>query len=202
MQNRKRNWPVVSKLRWGLWWILTRALENLKNVHFNGLLLNKVYNVWAKTSIVELCLMALNTDAKFEGKLTFAFKNDIRNFGHFHQSTWKSQNWDFDGILLSKVENIFELEIYRGVMCHDNKEWCKNSRGIDLSVQNWHEEFDKFWPEHSKISKICDLCFLKIFVYRLKNSNFILESKMVELNWKQNFLIYFENCQDVPNSHE
>ena len=27
-----------------------------------------------------------------------------------------------------------------------------------------------------------DLCFLKIFVYRLKNSNFILESKMAELN--------------------
>ena len=24
-------------------------------------------------------------------------------------------------------------------------------------VQNWHEEFNKFWPEHSKISKICTL---------------------------------------------
>ena len=31
--------------------------------------------------------MALNIDAKFEGKLTFAFKNDKRNFGNFHQST-------------------------------------------------------------------------------------------------------------------
>ena len=30
--------------------------------------------------------------------------------------------------------------------------------------------------------KETDLCFLKIFVYRLKNSNFILESKMAELN--------------------
>ena len=47
-----------------------------------------------------------------------------------------------------------------------------------------------------------DFCFLKIFAYRLKNSNFILESKMAELNWKQNFLIYFENYHDVPNSHE
>ena len=30
-----------------------------------------------------------------------------------------------------------------------------------LSVQNWHEEFDKFWPEHLKISKIFTLkgCF-------------------------------------------
>ena len=39
---------VSSKLTWGIWWILTEALENLKNLHFNGLILNKVYNVWAK----------------------------------------------------------------------------------------------------------------------------------------------------------
>ena len=39
-------------------------------------------------------------------------------------------------------------------MCHDNEEWCKISRGIDLSFQNWHEEFDEFWPEHLKVSKI------------------------------------------------
>ena len=50
--------------------------------------------------------MALNIDAKFEGKLTFAFKNDMRNLGSFHQRTWRSQSWDFDGILLSKFENI------------------------------------------------------------------------------------------------
>ena len=46
-------------------------------------------------------------------------------------------------------------------MCHDNEEWLKILKGIDLSVQNWHEEFNKFWPKHSKISKICTLmgCF-------------------------------------------
>ena len=53
-----------------------------------------------------------------------------------------------------------------------------------------------------KIWRKTDFCFIKIFFNRLKNSNFILESKMAELNWKQTFLIYFENCQDVPNSHE
>ena len=50
-----------------------------------------------------------------------------------------------------------ELKIYRGVICHDNKEWWKIWRGIDLSFQTWHEEFDKFWPEHSKVSNICTL---------------------------------------------
>ena len=29
--------------------------------------------------------MALRIDAKFEGKLTSAFKNDIRNSAHFHR---------------------------------------------------------------------------------------------------------------------
>ena len=30
--------------------------------------------------------MALDIDAKFEGKLTFAFKNDMGNLGNFHQT--------------------------------------------------------------------------------------------------------------------
>ena len=51
-----------------------------------------------------------------------------------------------------KLEN-YELKIHRGVMCHDNEEWRKIWRGIDLSIQNWHEEFDEFWPEHLKVSK-------------------------------------------------
>ena len=89
-KNLNVNWLVISKLTWGIWRILTGALENLKNLHFNGLLLNKVYNVWAKKSIGEFCLMALNIDATFEGKLTCAFKNDMRNLANFHQSMFES----------------------------------------------------------------------------------------------------------------
>ena len=85
----KRNWLVSSKLTWEIWRILTRALENLKNLHFNGLLLNKVH-VWAKKGIVEFCLVTLNIDATFEGKLTCAFKNDMRNLANFHQSMFES----------------------------------------------------------------------------------------------------------------
>ena len=50
-----------------------------------------------------------------------------------------------------------ELKIYRKVMCHENEEWYKNWGELDLSIQNWHEEFDDFSPEHSKISIICNL---------------------------------------------
>ena len=38
----------ISNLTWGIWWILTRALESLKNFHFKVLVLSKVYIVWAK----------------------------------------------------------------------------------------------------------------------------------------------------------
>ena len=49
--------------------------------------------------------MTLKRHAKLEEKLTCGLENDMRNLGIFHQNTWKCQNWDFDGILLSKVEN-------------------------------------------------------------------------------------------------
>ena len=45
--------------------------------------------------------MALNIDVKFEEKLTFAFKNVVRNLGNFRQSTSNPENSDFDGILLN-----------------------------------------------------------------------------------------------------
>ena len=50
--------------------------------------------------------MTLKNHAKFEEKLTCGLENDMRNLLNFQQSTRKSQNWDFDGICLSKVENV------------------------------------------------------------------------------------------------
>ena len=72
-----------SKLAWEIWQILTGALKSLKYLHFNGLFLIKVYNVWPKKSAEELFLMALKIVAKCEGKLTRAFKNDMKNLASF-----------------------------------------------------------------------------------------------------------------------
>ena len=36
------------EMTWGIWRILLWVLKSLKNLHFNGLLLNKVFNAWAK----------------------------------------------------------------------------------------------------------------------------------------------------------
>ena len=57
--------------------------------------------------------MALKRYANFEEKLTCGLKKDLRNLGNFHQSSGKSQNWDFDGILSSKVEKVWLWNLQR-----------------------------------------------------------------------------------------
>ena len=78
-------------------------------------------------------------------------KNDLwfqkwhRNLANFYQSMFESLNI---GTLMGSFYlkyKMCELKIYRGLLCHENGEWCKIWREIDLSVQNWHEEL---WPEH------------------------------------------------------
>ena len=66
--------------------------------------------------------MALNTDAKFEGKMTCAIKNDIRNLANIHQNMFESVKI---GTLMGSFypkKKIYELKIYRGVLCHGNEE--------------------------------------------------------------------------------
>ena len=84
---------------------LIRKLKSVKNLHFNGLLLNKVYNVWAKKSTEELYLMALKIYAKFEGKLTCALQNSMRSLANFH----RLKNINF--ILKSKMAEQIKIKI-------------------------------------------------------------------------------------------
>ena len=78
-------------------------------------------------------------------------------------------------------------------MCHENEEWCKNWRELNLSIQNWHEDFDNFWPEHLKISKICTLigCFWPMYIMfelkKVQRGYFWLHWRMMQ-NLKENWL--------------
>ena len=61
--------------------------------------------------------MALNIDATFEGKLTCAFKNDMRNLANFHQSMFGSLKIrTLMGSFYSK-QKMYELKIDRGGVC-------------------------------------------------------------------------------------
>ena len=56
-------------------------------------------------------------------------------------------------------------------MYNDAKKWWKIWSGIDLLFQNWHKEFDEFWFENLKVSKIYTLmgCFWpKYIMFELK----------------------------------
>ena len=58
--------------------------------------------------------MTLKSHAKFEE--TCGLENDMRNLPNFQQSTQKSQNWDFNGILLSKVYNVWAKKVQRNYL--------------------------------------------------------------------------------------
>ena len=118
--------------------------------------------------------MALNIDAIFVGKMTF--ENDMRNWANFHQRMFESLKiGTLTGSFYPKKKKC-ELKVYRGVLCYDNEKWCKIWKAIDLPVQNWYEEFNKDWPEHSKISKICTL----IGFFRTKYIMFELKKRIGE----------------------
>ena len=58
--------------------------------------------------------MTLESDTKFEEKLTCELESDMRNLRNFHQSKRKSQNWDFYWVILSKVENVRAENVQEG----------------------------------------------------------------------------------------
>ena len=75
--------------------------------------------------------MALNIGAIFDGKLSYAFKNDMRNLANFHQSM-------FESLKIGTLRDPF----------------IQSRKRMGL-------KFDKFCPEHSEIPKSYTLigCF-------------------------------------------
>ena len=89
---------------------------------------------------------------------------------NFDPSTWKSQIFILMGSFWAKYI-LFELKMYRGVIFHETEKGYKIWRGINLSFENWHKEFVKFWPERSKVSKIFTLMgslWAKYILFELK----------------------------------
>ena len=103
MQNLKRNWFVISKLTWGIWQILTWALESPKNFHFNGLLLNKVYIVWAKKVQRSYLwwhwrvITNLERNRHVVSRLTWGIWQIL------NRAVESLKNFHFNGLLLNKV---------------------------------------------------------------------------------------------------
>ena len=139
MQNLKKNWSVVSKMT-RIWWNMTRALKSLQNLHFHMLLLCKVYNVWPKNY-----RGVIFHDT--EGWCEIWTKTNLW-FGKWHE---EYEKFSPEHLKVSKFGLSWDLFIQsrKSISLKSTDElcvmtWCKIWRGIDLSFQNWHEEFDKF----------------------------------------------------------
>ena len=70
--------------------------------------------IWKSTE--ELCLMTLNSDGKFEQKLTLGSKNDMRNLVNFNASSSKSENLHFDVLLLSIAYKVSAKKVQKSYL--------------------------------------------------------------------------------------
>ena len=118
------------------------SIKRSKRLHLDwSLIYCKVYNVWPKKVQKSWYFTTPKSHAKFEEKLTCGLENDMRNLANFHQNTWKCQ-------ILYKLENPWA---YREVLSYDKSEWWKIWKGIDLSFQNGHKEFDSRTRKSQKL---------------------------------------------------
>ena len=124
---------------------------------FNWFLLTKVYNVWAKKVQKSYLSWHCRVIKKFKEKLTCGLENHMGNLANFHQEHSKISElglW-WDPFIQSK--KFMSLRFTEELCIMAMKNDVNLLREIDLLFQNWHEEIDKFWPEYSKVSKICTL---------------------------------------------
>ena len=132
---------------------MTSALKSLKDFYFNGLLMSKLYIAWSKK------VQRSNLLWNWRG-----MQNLERNrlvVSKLAKGIWQILTWALKVLKIFTLMDrywakyiLFELKKCRGIVFHETDEGYKIWRGIDLSFQNWHKKFDKFWPEHSKVSKI------------------------------------------------
>ena len=94
--------------------------------------------------------MALKSDAKFD-LLLGKWHEKFDKFSPQHSKVSKLELWWHP---FAQSRKCLKLKTYREVMCHDNEEWYKNWRGIDLSFQNWHEDLTNFDSSTQKSKKI------------------------------------------------
>ena len=113
----------------------------------------------------------MKRDTNFGEEPTRCLKINIRNLTNFNPSTQKVSKISTLMGSFSAKYILFELKKYRGVIFHETEEGHKIWRGINLSFKNWHKQFVKFWPEHSKVSKIFTLMgsfWAKYILFELK----------------------------------
>ena len=148
IQKLKRNWFVVLKSTWGIWRILIRSLKS--PITLNGLLLASIYNIWDNEVQRNYLSWHWKVMQNLTKKWLVVWKMTLGIWQILTRALKSVKIGTLMGSFCPKWK-MYELKIYRAAICHDNEEWCKIWRGIDLSFRNGYKEFDKSWPEDLKI---------------------------------------------------
>ena len=170
-QNLHRNWLADSKLTRRIWQSLTLALRSLKICPLMAFL-------WGKCIFFELkkCRGLVFYDieewCKIWRKLTCGLENHMRNLANFHQKHLKISKlglW-WDPFIQSRKCKCMSLKFTEELCVMAMENDAKFPREIEFSFKNWHEEFDGFWSNQSKVSKICTLIgsFQPKYMFELK----------------------------------
>ena len=113
----------VSKIT-RIWWNLTWTLASLQNLYIHLLLLRKVFNVWPKKAKISYLWWHSRLMQNLKKNWLMAWK---MTWGIWQIFTRAFENLKI-GILMESFNpkyNKYELKIHRGLMCHENEEWCK-----------------------------------------------------------------------------
>ena len=134
MLSLKKNWLVVSNTTLGIWAILTQLLKSLKISLRSAIFVQSIY-------------------------MQFELKKIQKSHLSWHWTVM--QNWINSGLVVSKMtwgigwifiralkslkncalmgpfcpKYMFQLEHFRGIMCHDTKGWSKISKKTDLWLE-------------------------------------------------------------------
>ena len=131
---------------------MTWELKSLKILHFNGLLLAKACNVWAKKVQLGVIFHDARVWCKIWRKTDFWLGKWHDEFDKFPPEYIKFSKLELS--LDPFIQSRKCMSLKQGVMRYDNEEWCNIWSRTDLPFQNWNEECNKSWPKQSKISKI------------------------------------------------
>ena len=137
----------------------------------------------------ELCVMAIMNDAKLEEEIDLLFQNWHEEFDEFRSEHLKVPKifilmhsfWaKYILFELKKVQRSYLSWHWRGI---------QNLERNRLVISIWHEDFDKFWTKHSKVSKMFTLMgsfWEKYILFEIKNYRGVIEEWTK--TWRKTYL--------------
>ena len=152
MQTLKKNWRLVPKMTWGIWCILMRAVASLKICTLMRYFYQKYVLFEAKKYREVMCHKSEEWYKIWRGT-ELCFEKWHEEFSKFWPNTWKSQNLHFNGLLLTKVYNVWAKKLQRS---YASLQWGSMETLKEKWLVVWQMIWEVWWiaPE-TRLRHIC-----------------------------------------------